>query len=174
MFSAFLFSQTIDAQTDFFVNANIGCQISGCKSEDYVWGNVAPLIGLSVGKYFTKELALRLGYNGTYFKTIENFEKQNFCYLHGDVIFNVHNAIDYKVDRIWNLAVYCGAGYLHNYYSSKSLIAANFGVINSFRINKYFSVNIDLASICGWQIYQKDQDILPSLSAGIVYRIYKK
>jgi hypothetical protein len=46
------------------VTLGIGTQMSGIKDEDFIASNYAPLLDISVGKWFSPVLALQLGYKG--------------------------------------------------------------------------------------------------------------
>ena len=51
-----------DLDRKWFVSLNLGSQMSGIKSEDFVYSNYSPLLRLSVGKWFSREMALNVGY----------------------------------------------------------------------------------------------------------------
>lgn len=94
---------------------------------------ISPTMNISVGKWFTPGLGLRLQYSGLQAKgfTMDPFAdyvkgtqrangsyKQRFDYMnfHGDVMFNL-NALfgGYNEDRVYEIIPYLGAGLTHNY-----------------------------------------------------------
>ena len=94
---------------------------------------ISPTMNISVGKWFTPGLGLRLQYSGLQAKGFttdpladyvkgtqrENGSyKQRFDYMnfHGDVMFNL-NALfgGYNQDRVYEIIPYLGAGITHNY-----------------------------------------------------------
>jgi hypothetical protein len=154
----------------WFFSAEIGCQISGIKDEDFIKSNIAPLVSFSVGKWITPVLGSRLGYKGYYFNYIGDNEKHYFTYVYCEVVTNLNNLI--KKNRInyhWNVNIHAGPGYFYNNYYQKSNVCGNIGISNSFLIKNNLDVFIDISSIIGWDIYQGDEDILPSINIGLIY-----
>ena len=148
-----------------------GAQISGIKSEDFIASNVSPAFVLNVGNWVTPEIAIQAGYKGFYFHTIADNEKHHYHFLYGEVLFNVKELINgTKVanDKL-NIIIHPGAGYFYNKYYNQPNICANFGIINSVQVFKQFEVFIDVSAIMGWDIYQGNEDILPSFVLGLTY-----
>ncbi len=128
---------------------------------------IAPALDVSVGKWFTPGLGIRLMYSGLRVRgaTQEGvhskgkpiskrewdgywLEEQQFNYynLHGDVLFNFSNLFcGYNPERIWNCSPYVGIGWTRVTNSPHAQeVTANIGIFNSFRISKAFDINLDL------------------------------
>lgn len=175
LFSAAIYAQSENmeiqnaSESDWFISAGFGVQMSGIKDEDFVSHNIAPLVNITAGKWFSPELALQIGYKGFYYNAIADDIKHNYTFIHGDALFNLHNIFSNKSGRIWNLCVKAGAGYYYNYDYSRPNVCANLGVLNSFQLTKKMRAFIDASAIVGWDIYQGDEDILPGVAIGVTY-----
>ena len=154
----------------WFISADIGVQMSGIKSEDFINSNYSPLINIHAGKWLTPSFALQMGYKGWYFNTISDSIKHFYTFIYGEVIINPITLISKnKKPRTWSLFLHIGSGYFYNNEYNQPNICANFGITNNIRIIKNLLINIDISSIVGWDIYQGDADILPGLTVGITY-----
>ena len=127
---------------------------------------ISPTLNISVGKWFTPGLGLRLQYSGlqargfTYDKGADyvkgaelkdGYYKQRFDYmnLHGDVMFNL-NALfgGYNQHRVYEIIPYVGAGFTHNYSKPhREALSVNAGIINKFRISNAFDINLELSAM---------------------------
>ena len=58
---------------------------------------------------------------------------------------------------------------IYNVYYHRPNICAHIGVINQYEISKKISVFADISFIMGWDIYQGNDDILPSCVFGLNY-----
>jgi len=160
-----------DSELSWFVSSSVGYQMSGIKSEDFIRSNYSPLFKLSAGRWFSDELALQIGYQGFYYRTISDDQKHYYNYFFGEAIFDMHNLFQGKDDsRFWSLLVHGGSGYfLNNSTNQPNIIAATIAVNNNFRLTQNFSMNVQVSAIMGWDIYQGNEDILPGLSVGITH-----
>lgn len=127
---------------------------------------ISPTLNVSVGKWFTPGLGLRLQYSGLqargftydagadYVKGTQlkdGYYKQRFDYmnLHGDVMFNL-NALfgGYNQHRVYEIIPYVGAGFTHNYSKPhREALSVNAGIINKFRISNAIDVNLELSAM---------------------------
>ena len=127
---------------------------------------ISPTLNISVGKWFTPGLGLRLQYSGlqargfTYDKGADyvkgaelkdGYYKQRFDYmnLHGDVMFNL-NALfgGYNQHRVYEIIPYVGAGFTHNYSKPhREALSVNAGIINKFRISNAIDINLELSAM---------------------------
>lgn len=127
---------------------------------------ISPTLNVSVGKWFTPGLGLRLQYSGLqargftydggadYVKGAElkdGYYKQRFDYmnLHGDVMFNL-NALfgGYNQHRVYEVIPYVGAGFTHNYSKPhREALSVNAGIINKFRISNAVDINLELSAM---------------------------
>lgn len=127
---------------------------------------ISPTLNVSVGKWFTPGLGLRLQYSGLqargftydagadYVKGTQmkgGYYKQRFDYmnLHADVMFNL-NALfgGYNQHRVYEIIPYVGAGFTHNYSKPhREALSVNAGIINKFRISNAFDINLELSAM---------------------------
>ncbi|MFQ7087119.1 OmpA family protein [Bacteroides intestinalis] len=127
---------------------------------------ISPTLNVSVGKWFTPGLGLRLQYSGLqargftydagadYVKGTQlkdGYYKQRFDYmnLHGDVMFNL-NALfgGYNQHRVYEIIPYVGAGFTHNYSKPhREVLSVNAGIINKFRISNAIDINLELSAM---------------------------
>lgn len=127
---------------------------------------ISPTLNVSVGKWFTPGLGLRLQYSGLqargftydagadYVKGTQlkdGYYKQRFDYmnLHGDVMFNL-NALfgGYNQHRVYEIIPYVGAGFTHNYSKPhREALSVNAGIINKFRISNAIDINTELSAM---------------------------
>ena len=156
---------------------------------------ISPTLNVSVGKWFTPGLGLRLQYSGlqakgfTYDKEApyvrgnqmgDGYYKQRFDYmnLHGDVMFNL-NALfgGYNQHRVYEIIPYVGAGFTHSYTAPhRQALAMNAGIINKFRLSNAVDINLELAAtgvegkFDGERGGKHDYDGLLSASVSLTYR----
>ena len=159
----------------WFGSINFGSQMSGIKSEDFIFSNFSPLLNVSIGKWFAPPLAIQIGYKGFYFNTISGDENHAYNYFYGEAIFDMKNLlIKHKKNHIWSINFHVGSGYFYNYSYHKPNICANFGIQNNLNVSKSIQLTLDMSAIVGWDIYQGDEDILPGVTVGLTYLIPKR
>ena len=152
------------------ISLNIGAQMSGIKSEDFVSSNYSPLLDASLGKWFAPSLALQFGYRGWYFNLISDEQKHYYGYYFGEALLNIKALIkNYPKPPKWSFYLHAGSGYFYNYDYDRPNICAHLGVSNNYRVSNNLQTNLGLSAIFGWDIYQGDEDILPGLSIGVSY-----
>ena len=146
--------------------------ISGGAGVQVLFGNsinnrgagdrLTPAINLSVGKWFTPGLGLRLqgsGISAKYFTTgvgpysespkdKSGYYKNKLDYfnLHGDILFNVSNVLGgYNPDRVYNFVPYAGFGWAHVLDTPHSnSMTLNFGLLNKFKVSDIVDINLEL------------------------------
>ena len=72
---------------------------------------------------------------------------------HFDAMFNLCNLIGgYKADRVWNVVPYVGVGWAgrkamdhENFTNFTGTLSANYGILQTFRVAKRLSINLELA-----------------------------
>lgn len=160
---------------------------------------ISPTFNLSVGKWFTPGLGLRLQYSGFQGKgaTTDAFNPyidgavkqprdgapyydQKFKYgnLHGDVMLNLNALLfGYNPERVYEIVPYLGAGFTHNYSSPKGeAFAVNAGVINRFRLSSALDLNLELSAMGVENKFdrekegKKDFDGVVATTVGLTYR----
>jgi outer membrane protein OmpA-like peptidoglycan-associated protein len=100
-------------------------------------------------------------------------------YLQGDVLVDLSNAIaGYKRDRFYSSIVFIGAGIAYAQNQPKNdgdrTAMAEFGIINRFRLNKYFDANLEIQNHMVNQSYDREQsdkyyESFLGVTAGITY-----
>ncbi len=152
------------------VTLRLGTQMSGIKDEDFIASNYAPLLNVSVGKWFSPSIALQIGYKGWYFHTIADGEKHPYGYYYGEAVLNVNSLFrNYDVSQLWSLYLHGGTGYFYNGTYDRPNVCADMGISNNLRISENFLASLDISAIVGYDIYQGDEDILPGISLGIAW-----
>ena len=159
----------------WFLTGAGGIQMSGIKNEDFISSNIAPLVDISTGKWFTPYLALQIGYRGYYFNTIADSNRHHYGFYYGEVVIDLNRLIKpTPTPGMWSLHLHAGSGYFYNYHYRQPNICASFGLVNNLRLTKHLHVFLDLSAIFGWDIYQGDEDILPGVTVGLTYLIPKR
>ena len=170
-----IFSQRVDTTSissrNWFVNIDLGVQMSGIKSEDFVSSNYSPLYRITAGKWLNKSLGIQFGYQGRYFNAIADNDKHFYDFYFLEGILDVKNFLTTNKiqSRKHELLLHGGVGFFQNRYYRNSSIHYVLGLSNLFSISKKITLKFDVGAIIGWDIYQGDEDILPSISLGIVY-----
>lgn len=152
------------------VSLRLGTQMSGIKDEDFVASNYAPLLNVTIGKWFSPALAIQLGYKGWYFHQIIDEKKYHYGFYYGEAVLNVNRLFRNCTGASgWSLYLYGGAGYFYNYDYDRPNVCADLGIANNYRISDHFQASLDVSAIMGWDIYQGNEDILPGISLGVSY-----
>ena len=112
----------------------------------------APMVGYR-GK-FNWENALPLLENGhanwlaPFYEPGVNRDKGGYIGFYGDALVNLHNLFGtYKSNRTWNLIFYPRIGVNYNFGVSKGALLAGLGFLNTYRLNKRWSLYADVAYI---------------------------
>jgi len=155
----------------WFVEINAGVQMSGIKDEDFIPSNYSPLIKIAAGNWLGRWWGLQLGYKGLWFNAISDDIRHHYTFLYPELLIDANTFLTKRDKaRFWSLILHAGPGYFYNNHYQKSNICGNIGILNQFSINNQFTINIDVAAIIGWDIYQGDEDILPGISTGLIYK----
>ncbi len=172
--------------SNWFVSVGGGAQvIYGSPKGDASFGDrMSPSVSLSVGKWFTPGLALRLGANGIWSKQVGHESTNNFQYmnLHGDVLFDVLNMVGgYYPGRVYHLIPYVGAGAYHVFDLDHGWgMGFNGGLINRFQIGKAFSIDLELSiallnkSFDGITSNKRGLDKLLGATVSVVYNLPRR
>lgn len=155
----------------WFASIDGGIQMSGIKSEDFVSSNYSPLFRLSLGKEFSPNFGVQIGYQGKYFLLISDDLRYNYDFFFIEGMVNMTNLFFGKnLHRKYNLWFHAGPGYFYHEIYDRSDLHWNFGGSNTFFLSDKFSLKLDVSAVIGWDIYQGDMDILPSISAGVIIK----
>jgi hypothetical protein len=139
--------------------------MSGIKNEDFVLNNYSPKIDLSAMKWITEVFALQIGYQGYFFNTIANVDKRMYTYISGSLVTRVMQR-----SQNFDFSLLAGSGLFMNHYYKRPSICADMGVVSNFVLaDQHFSSKI--SAIMGWDIYQGNADILPSITLGYIIPI---
>ncbi len=157
---------------------------------------IAPTFELSVGKWITPTLGLRVQYNGLQMKGFgkeDNLyaygaadkngyyrEKFNYMNVHGDILFNLSTALrGYNPNRRYEIIPYVGFGPAWTYGNSgvgnDEELAFTAGIINKFRVCDAIDINLELKGLMvnqRWDGYAggKALEGATSVSVGIAYK----
>ena len=121
-------------------------------------------LDIAVGKWFSHQVGVRGKFNwenklpllkndhanwlAPFYEPGENRRKGGYIAFYGDVLLNLHNFFGpYRADRTWNLSLYPRIGVNYNFGVSKGSLLAGIGVLNTYRLNKRWSVYGDIAYI---------------------------
>jgi len=158
-FFSLVFISEVNSQ-EVFLNLSLGVQMSGIKDEDFVLNNYSPKIDVSAMKSITQVFGLQIGYQGYYFNTIVNLDKRMYTYISGSLVTRLMQR-----SKNFDFSLLTGSGLFMNHYYNRPSICADVGVLSNFVLaNQY--LNSKISAIFGWDIYQGNADILPSLTIG--------
>ena len=116
-------------------------------------------IDVAVGKWFTREVALRgklCWDNGIIDSKAEwlapfnkpgvNHDKGGFMSFVGDAMLDLHNVFgEYREDRVWNAQVFLRAGAVYNFGCDKGSPLIGMGLANQFRLSDRWGLYADVA-----------------------------
>ena len=155
----------------WYVSSAVGVQISGIKREDLIVTNLAPAITVSSVFWLNPSIGMGMTYKGPYFNYIGDDDRHSYSFIAAEGSLNV-NEIVYKEKEMkngWSCILHAGAGFFNNYYYGQSNVNMNGGIINAMKLTNRIDFFIDVSFIVGWDIYQGDEDILPSAVLGFNY-----
>lgn len=184
---------------NWFISASGGIQTYlGDDDHHSKFGKrISPAVDLSIGKWFTPGMGLRLTYsglnakgvsyeNGVYSTGKQNSkglyeQKWNMMYLHGDIMLNLTDMFcGYKEDRIYGAIPYIGFGWVHSYDNPRNNeFAANVGFINRFRLSNAWDFNLEARAMLtkdnfDGQVRGKECDGMVSVLAGFTFKFPKR
>lgn len=171
--SEIILSEKTSWKDNWFIGGGIGASVyEGSADRRGPLSNRFGLnVDLSVGKWITPGIGLRLQYTGGQARghIAESYanstaygnpfmgkagynvykQKWDYNYFHGDLMFNLSNMIGgYKESRVYSVSPYLGAGVIHSFQTEKNTeIAGHFGIYNSFRVSPSVDLNIDVKGI---------------------------
>ncbi len=137
--------QTNGFWENWFVSLGFDAQVvtKGRTTGVGVFDALAPNAALSVGKWFTPGLGLRLHAQLPSYSTGLGDTDPAYA-VHAQSLFNLTNMLGgYKQERFYNVSPYVGFGCIFG-NEIPGWSPWSFGVLNSFRINNSFSVDLDL------------------------------
>lgn len=150
---------------NWFISAGGGAQMyfGDHNRQMSIGKQLSPALDVSVGKWFTPGIGVRLMYSGLSIKGATqngahstgkvydaskwlDYQKFDFGNAHADVMFNVTNMIcGYKADRVYTLTPYAGLGWMFTWESPRQQeVSANAGILNTFRLSPALDLNLDV------------------------------
>lgn len=155
----------------WYATGSFGIQMSGIKDEDFVGNNYSPVYILSFGRWVSSKIAIEVGYRGTYFNTIapeDNGAKHFYNFFYGNAVFDLKSIFLPESRNIsYKFFVKAGLGYFYNFYYRSPDLYPSATFTTNVLIRPNFYILFNASSIIGWDIYQGDLDILPSMSFGL-------
>ena len=160
--------------SNWFIGVNGGVNLYNgvYMNGENIFDHVSPALDVFVGKWHTPGFGWRVAYRGLNIQTYKELDHAAFMNYHFDAMFNLCNLIGgYKEGRVWNVIPYVGVGWAgrHAFDTDNAnsmtsgtwtgTLSANYGILQSFRVAKRFSINLELAgsffrngfsSIPGW------------------------
>ena len=146
--------------SNWFVGVNGGVNLYNgvFMNGENIFNHVSPALDVYVGKWHTPGFGWRVAYRGLNIQTYKDLDHAAFMNYHFDAMFNLCNLIGgYKADRVWNVIPYVGVGWAgrHGFDTDNNnsmtsgaftgTLSANYGILQSFRVAKRLSINLELA-----------------------------
>lgn len=187
-----------EVRNNWFVSASAGPQILFSDHDKQInFGRrISPALDIAVGKWFKPWVGARLMYSGLSVKgatqngahtTDEDikekpqsgywleYQKFNMYHIHADALFDLTNVFDeYNPERFYNCIVYAGIGVAGTGEEPTSTsVAGDFGVLNTFRLNQNWGLNVDLRGILVSDSFDGEEggrsEGLLNLTIGVTY-----
>ena len=141
--------------SNWFVGVNGGVNLYNgvFMNGENLFNHVSPALDVYVGKWHTPGFGWRVAYRGLNIQTYKDFDHTALMNYHFDAMFNLCNLIGgYKADRVWNVVPYVGVGWAgrkamdhENFSGFTGSLTANYGILQTFRVAKRLSINLELA-----------------------------
>lgn len=187
-----------EVRNNWFVSASAGPQILFSDHDKQInFGRrISPALDIAVGKWFKPWVGARLMYSGLSVKgatqngahtTGEDikekpqsgywleYQKFNMYHIHADALFDLTNVFDeYNPERFYNCIVYAGIGVAGTGEEPTSTsVAGDFGILNTFRLNQNWGLNVDLRGILVSDSFDGEEggrsEGLLNLAIGVTY-----
>ena len=131
----------------------LGAGVNSVIEKSFGLGKIGIATDVTIGKWFSPTIGLRAGWQGINNTSKSGeFNKAPFHYIHGDLLWNISNAIDgYKETRFWNFIPYVSGGLSmikhHGLKEFDQELAAGVGLLNCLRLGERVNLNLDLGII---------------------------
>ena len=132
---------------------NLGAGVNSVLERSYGLGKMGLATDVTIGKWLSPTVGLRAGWHGINVTSKSGeLNKAPYHYLHGDVLWNISNAIDgYKETRFWSFIPYVSGGLTmikhHDLKVYDQEFGAGAGLLNSLRLGERVNLNIDLGVV---------------------------
>ena len=162
---------------------SLGAGVNSVLERSYGLGKFGLATDVTLGKWFSPTIGVRAGWHGINVTSKSGeLNKSPYHYLHGDLLWNISNAIGgYKETRIWNFIPYVGGGLTlikhHDLKVYDQEFAGGVGLLNSIRLGERVNLNLDLGVILSRaQAYDMNGFIgryigLPSATLGLQFNL---
>ncbi|MBR7157415.1 MAG: OmpA family protein [Bacteroidales bacterium] len=179
---------------NWFITAGGGVQVYMGENDSYgsLGKRLAPALDISLGKWITPAVGVRMQYSGLQAKGWTSGEtpysdglvsgniykeKFNVMNLHADFLWNISNAISgYRSDRFWDFIPYVGFGWARSWANEddRNEMAANVGLLHNLRLSDAFDISIDMRLMVVNQRFDfvsrgSSFEGMGSVTAGITY-----
>lgn len=173
---------------NWFISVNGGVNLynGATMNDESLFKHVAPSLNVYVGKWHTPGFGWRVGYSGLTVKPFENSGHSAFVNFHYDAMLDIINlCAGYRENRIYNIIPYAGVGWAgrtandrEKFSGLTGSLAANFGLINTFRVAKRWAINLELSGTAlrngfSGKVGVSGHDIVWSASLGVTFRLGK-
>ena len=157
------FVQANVAGTAFWGNQEVGNNFSKSPLKGFR-NNLG--FSVAVGKWFTPGLGLRTKFNGAWGRTVVSENKKTnankYWTLSEQVMFNLSNMLlGYNESRVWDFIPYASVGVNRNMSANCYAPVAGIGILNEFKINNKWAVNLDVNYMLGTSDYDGFEGSLP-------------
>ena len=149
---------------NWFITAGGGVQVYMGENDSYgsLGKRLAPALDISLGKWITPAVGVRMQYSGLQAKGWSSGqtpysdglvsgniykEKFNVMNLHAAFLWNISNAISgYRSDRFWDFIPYVGFGWARSWANDddRNEMAGNIGLLHNLRLSDAFDISIDM------------------------------
>ncbi|MBE6229260.1 MAG: OmpA family protein [Bacteroidales bacterium] len=179
---------------NWFITAGGGVQVYMGENDSYgsFGKRLAPALDISLGKWITPAVGVRVQYSGLQAKGWSQGmtpysdglvsgdiykEKFNVMNLHADFLWNISNAISgYRSDRFWDFVPYAGFGWARSWANEddRNEMAASVGLLHNLRLSDAFDISIDMRLMVVHQRFDfvskgSAFEGMGSVTAGITY-----
>jgi outer membrane protein OmpA-like peptidoglycan-associated protein len=144
--------------SNWFVGVNGGVNLYNgvYMNGENIFNHLSPALDVYVGKWHTPGFGWRVAYRGLNVQSYKELDHSAYMNYHFDAMFNLCNLIGgYKADRVWNVIPYVGVGWAGRHAfdgngesfdeAFTGSLSANYGILQSFRVAKRLSINLELA-----------------------------
>ena len=157
------FVQANVAGTAFWGNQEVGNNFSKSPLKGFR-NNLG--FSVAVGKWFTPGLGLRTKFNGAWGRTVVSENKKTnankYWTLSEQVMFNLSNMLlGYNESRVWDFIPYASVGVNRHMSANCYAPVAGIGILNEFKINNKWAVNLDVNYMLGTSDYDGFEGSLP-------------
>ena len=158
---------------------------------------ISPVFNIHAGKWFTPVIGVRGNFawsntfsadikegNPIYHSDYKDVYKTRFnaLSLNVETMFNISNLLlGYNEERVYSFIPYIGGGWLRNCANKIDKATANLGLLNRFRLNERFDLNLDFKASafgegldCTYASKGRKSDMTTSITIGTTYYFKKR